>query len=74
MADRDYDNPPVGRKVTAFHENGWFTGTIHCLNKVLKEIKHLIFSPSKILITWKMYFGTRALDTFLHDVDIGSIV
>lgn len=27
MTDRDYDNPPVGRKVTAFNENGWFTGT-----------------------------------------------
>ena len=34
MADGDYDNPPVERKVTAFNENGWFTGTIYYLNKV----------------------------------------
>ena len=51
MADRDYDNPPVERKETAFNENGWFTGIIHYLNKVLKDFKHLIFSPSKSLMT-----------------------
>ena len=50
MADRDYDNPAVARKVTALYENGWFTGTIIYFRKVLKQIKHLIFSPTKILI------------------------
>lgn len=50
MEDRDYDNPPVRKKVTALYENGWFTGTILYFNKVLKEIKQLIFSPTKILM------------------------
>lgn len=50
MEDRNYDNPPVRKTVTALYENGWFSGTILYFKKVLKAIKQLTFSPTKILI------------------------
>ena len=37
--DRDFSDKLVGRKVTKFYENVWFTGTIEYYNSILGECK-----------------------------------